>query len=213
MGTQVLVLHYGYAEESLCGYDIWVSMEGYYEDSWGALRSLAHWLLQFYLGEQEGWERMRPKGECCKGWENTGMLAGGQKPNFCPECGRRFERSDFNVEHFASWIKEVYARPNHELPNFWEYEEEWSNYLEFSVLLSDYDAADFFEVREHAGRVLASALDVKELPEGSRADFIEQTKFWFKCFDEGVQQAYFEFEEKCGRTPNRKTAWEEDDKG
>jgi hypothetical protein len=196
MGTQVLVLHYGYAEEARSGYDIWASTDGYYETAWEALRSLARWLLQFYRGEQDGWERLRPKGDCCKQWEDTAMMPGCTLPNFCPACGRRYDRSEFSVENFASWIEEVYSRPNHELPNFWEYEEEWSNGLEFSILQNDYDKSDFFEVREHAERVVASALDVNELPEGSRKDFEEQTKFWFKCFEEEVQSAYYEFDDK-----------------
>ena len=196
MGTQVLVLHHGYAEDARSGYDIWASLDGYYKTSWEALRSLAHWLLQFYLGEQEGYERMRPKGDCCEQWENTAMMPGCNLPNFCPACGRRYDRSEFSVENFATWIEEVYTRENHELPNFWEYEDEWYNCMEFSVLLHDYTPDLFFEVRSHAGRVLASALDVTQLPEGSRKDFEEQTKFWFKCFDEEVQSAFSEFEEK-----------------
>lgn len=193
MGTQVLVLHYRYAEEALPGYDIWASVEGYYERPWEALQSLAHFLLQFYLGEMEG--RQRPLRDCCLSFQDLQFMPDAKKPKFCPECGRRYPQGDFNVEHFADWIRDVYARPSHELPNFWEYEDEWYNHNEFSVLLNDYEKENFFEVCEYAEEVLAAALDPRQLPANSRDDFKEQVGFWFKRFDDEVQAAYHEYEE------------------
>jgi len=186
-----LVLQYGYAEEGLAGYDIWLAAGGHFDSLWGALRGLSQFLYDFY---KRGADDRRPYDTkaCCetfKGQKIGNLVADdGVYPfdldasiRHCLVCGGRLVVEDsYDPEAFTAWVYDQYTLPAHQQPPFEEGWEHWSRESYEYLFHHDFPhTSDAWPFVYRADLVLPLALPEDQIPEGSRDVHRVHFKFHF----------------------------------
>ena len=128
MKVTAIELAFGYVESTALATVVFDSQGEAFDSRAKALQSLVRDLKALYLDKFDTKPKLR---KCCKK----------QKTKFCPDCGTKIAKEDFDEEAFSQWLRQI---PTYDLDS-WGYNE----YLEDGTVLTWEPAAQGYAHLSH----------------------------------------------------------------